>query len=59
MATAVDTYAALAADIQEQLDKIGASLHDRVSPDALNWGHVGTLERTQAELAHLIKFLGA
>lgn len=48
-------YMALAAEVQSQLDRIGATLHD-ADPDRLNWGHIGDLGRIRDDLANICEY---
>ena len=50
--TAAEAYARAALRINEQLeelDRMAEALHDK-DPNAVNWGHVGDLERIQESL---------
>lgn len=50
--TAAEAYARAALRINEQLealDRMAEALHD-TDPNAVNWGHVGDLERIQDAL---------
>jgi hypothetical protein len=50
----------LTTEILAQLDSIRAKVDgDFTNHQPTNWGHVGTLEKVKADLAEIVRFIGA
>jgi hypothetical protein len=54
---ATDAYAALMLTIGERLEAIETALTDRVGPDDVNWGLVGSLGYVNEQLGEIVSFL--